>query len=168
MDIWNHPLESKWMKHCCSVAQSCPILWDPMDCGMPGSSVLHCLPEFVQIHIHWVSNAIRLILCHLLLFWPSILPSNRVFPSGGQSIGASASVSILPINKGLISFRIDWFDLFSIQGTLKSLLQHHNSKASVLWCSASLWSSLDICVWLLENHSFDSVNLCQQSDVSAF
>ena len=63
---------------------------------------------------------------------------SQLFPSGGQSIGASASASVLPSNEysGLISFRIDWFDLLAVQGTLKSLLQHHSSKASILQHSA--------------------------------
>ena len=62
---------------------------------------------------------------------------SQFFASGGQSIGASASASVLLMNiSGLISFRIDWFDLLAVQGTLKSLLQHHSSKASILWCSA--------------------------------
>ena len=60
-------------------------------------------------------------------------PMSWLFASDGQSIGASASASILPMN---ISFRIDWFDLLAAQGTLKSLLQHHSSKASIFWCSA--------------------------------
>ena len=63
---------------------------------------------------------------------------SHLFPSGGQSIGVSASTSVLPMNEysGLISFRIDWFGLSEVQGILKSLLQHHNSRPSVLWCSA--------------------------------
>ena len=61
---------------------------------------------------------------------------SQFFISGGQSIGVSALASVLPMNSGLISFRIDWFDLLAIQGTLKSLLQHHSSKASILQCSA--------------------------------
>ena len=83
-----------------------------------------------------------LILCHPLLLLPLIFPSIRVFlmslffTSGDQSIGVSAS-SIKPSNEysGLISFRIDWFDLLAFQGTVKSLCQHHGSKTSVLWCS---------------------------------
>ena len=55
--------------------------------------------------------------------------------SSGQSIGASASTLVLPMNTWVVSFRIDWFDLLAIQGTLKSLLHHHSSKASILWCS---------------------------------
>ena len=62
---------------------------------------------------------------------------SRLFSSGGQSIGASASTSVLPMNNpGLISFRMDWLDLLAVQGTLKSLLQHHRSKTSILQCSA--------------------------------
>ena len=61
---------------------------------------------------------------------------SRLLPSGGQSIGASASASVLPMNSGLISFRTDWFGLLAVQGILKSLLQHHSSSASILWCSA--------------------------------
>ena len=59
-----------------------------------------------------------------------------LFTSRGPSVGTSASASVLPLNSVLISFRIDWFDILAVQGTLKSLLQHHSSKASVLWCSA--------------------------------
>ena len=84
----------------------------------------------------------HLILCRPLLLLPSIFPSIRVFSvsqffaSGGQSIGVSASASASNEHPGLISFRMDWLDLLAVQGTLKSLLQHHSSKASILWCSA--------------------------------
>ena len=84
----------------------------------------------------------HLILCHPLLLLPSILPSTRLFSNEpalhtGKPKDWSFSFSISPSNEysGLISFRIDWFDLLAIQGTLKSLLQHHNSKASILWHS---------------------------------
>ena len=63
-------------------------------------------------------------------------PMSQFFTSGGQNIGISALASVLPMNSGLISFKIDWFDLLAVQRTLKSLLQHHNSKASILQCSA--------------------------------
>ena len=88
---------------------------------------------------------------HLILYCPLLLPSLiipsiRPFPmsqfctSGGQSIGASASASFLPTEySGLISFRIDWLDCPAVQGTLKSLLQHHSSKASILWCVSLLY-----------------------------
>ena len=83
--------------------------------------------------IESVMTSNHLILCRPLLLLPSIFPSIRVFQmsqfftSGGQRIGVSASASVLPIS-GLISFRIDWFDLLAVQGTLKSLLQHYSSK----------------------------------------
>ena len=99
----------------------------------------------------------HLILCHLLLLLPSIFPSIRVFYN--ESVLCirwpkhwSFSFSISPSNEysGLISFRIDWLDLLEVQGTLKSLLQHHSSKASVLQHSVSLWSNSHIHTWLLD------------------
>ena len=85
----------------------------------------------------------HLILCCLLLFLPLVFPSIRsflrsqFFPSSGQSIGVSVfSISPSSEYSGLISFRMEWLDLLAVQGTLKSLLQHHSSKASFLWCSA--------------------------------
>ena len=99
------------------------------------------VPKLISIELVMPSN--HLILCHPLLFLPSIFPSIRVFSdesvfaSGGQSIGDS-SFKISPSNEhsGLISFRMDWLDLLSVQGILKSLLQHHSSKASILLHSA--------------------------------
>ena len=102
------------------------------------------LPEFTQTHVHWVNDAInRLILCHPLLLPPSIFPSVRVF-SNESALRIRwpkywrFSFSISPANEhpGLISFRMDWLGLLVVQGTLKSLLQHHSSKASILLCSA--------------------------------
>ena len=132
---------------CCSVAQSCLTLCDPMDCSMPGLPVLHQLLELAQTHIHWVSDAIQP--SHPLLS-PSPPAFNlshpipiRVFSK--ESVLCirwpkywSFSFSISPSNEysGLISFRIDWFDLLAVQGTLKNLIQHHSSKASVLQLSA--------------------------------
>ena len=127
-----------------SVAQSCLTLCDPMDCRTPVFPVLYHLLGFAQTHVHWVSNAIQPycpLLSYLLL--PSIFPSTRVFFNKSALHIRwpeywSLSFSISPFNKysGLISFRIYWFDLLAVQGTLKSLLQHHSSKASILWCSA--------------------------------
>ena len=127
-----------------SVAQSCLTLCEPRDCSMPGLPVLHQLPELAQTHVNEVvmpSN--HLILCCPLLFPPSIFPSLRVFSN--KSVLCirwpkywSFSLSISPPNEysGLISFRMDWLDLLAVQMTLKSLLQHHISKASILQCSA--------------------------------
>ena len=113
-----------------------------MNCSMPGLPVHHHLPEFTQIHVHQVvMPSSHLILCHPLLLLPPIPPSIRVF-SNESALPIRWpkywSFSISPSNEysGLISFRIDWFDLFAVQGTLKNLLQHHRSKASNLQHSA--------------------------------
>ena len=121
-----------------SVAQSCPTLCDPMNCSTPGLSVHHQLPEPTQTHVHWISDAIQ----------PSHLLSSRS-PTFNfsqhqclfQWVCSSHHVAkVLEFQfqhqsfqySGLISFRIDWLDLLAVQGTLKSLPQHHSSKASVL------------------------------------
>ena len=120
-----------------SVAQSCLTLCNPVNCSTPGLPVHHQLPESAQIEMVMPSS--HLILCHPLLLLPSIFPSIRVF-SNESALRIrwlkywSFSFSISPSNEhlGLISFRMDWLDLLAVQGTLKSLLQHHCSKASVL------------------------------------
>ena len=133
-----------WMSCCCSVAKPCLNLCDPINCSTPGFLVLHYLSEFAQIvSIESVMLSNHLILCCPLLLLPSIFPSIRVFSSESAlhirwpKYWVSASVSS-PSNEcsGLISFRIVWFDFLTVQGTLRSLLQHHSSKASVLQCSA--------------------------------
>ena len=115
-----------------------------MDCSTPGCPVHHQLLEPTQTHVHCVKLPSNdLILCHPLLFPPSIFPSIRGFSSEsvlwiGWPKYWSFSFSITPCNEysGLISFRIDRLDLLAVQGTLKSLLQQQSSKASILWCSA--------------------------------
>ena len=130
----------------CSVAWLCPTLCDPMDCTMPCFLVLHCLPELAQTHILRVDESMRsnhLILCHPFLLLPSIFPSISVF-SEESALRIrwpkywSFSFSSSPSSEysGLISFRIDWFDLLAVQGILKSLLQHRILEVSVLHCSA--------------------------------
>ena len=115
-----------------------------MDCSTPGSPVLHYLTEFAQTHVHCVNTPSNdLILRHPLLLLPSIFPRTRVFsielalPIRWPKYW-SFSFSISPSNEytGLIFFRTDQFDLIPVQETLKSLLQHHNSKTSILWRSA--------------------------------
>ena len=145
-----------------SVAQSCLTICDPMDHSTPGLPVHHQLRESTQTHVHWVGDAIQ--------------PPHPVFPfSHLQSFPASGSfqMSVLCItwpkywsfsfnispsneHQGLNSFRMDWVELLAVQGTLKSLLQHHSSKASILQCSAffivpTLTSIHDY--W--KNHSLD-------------
>ena len=107
---------------------------------MPGFPVLHLLELAQTMSIEPVMASNHLILCLPLLLLPPTFPSVRVFSN--ESVLCirwpwSFSYSICPSKKysGLISFRIDWFDLLAVQGTLKSLLQHHSSKASILWCS---------------------------------
>ena len=131
---WNYNCKTQF----CSVQQLSRV-HDPMDCSTPGLPVHHQLPELVQTHVHWVGDAIQP--SHSLSS-PSLLPS--IFPSIRSVLHIrwpkyrSFTFSISPSNKysGLISFRIDWVDLLAVQGTLKSLLQHHSSKASILWHSA--------------------------------
>ena len=160
-----------------SVAQSFLTIFDSIDCIMPG------LPSFT---ISWsllklmsiesvVMPTNYLILCHPPLLLPSIFPSIRVFTNGSALHIRwpqywSFSFSTSPFNgySGLISISIDWFDLLAVQGTLKSLLQHHSSKASILRSSAFLWSNSHILHDCWENHSFDFTDHCWQSNVSAF
>ena len=127
-----------------SVAQPCPTLCDPVNRSTPGFPVHHRLPEFTQTHVHRVvMPSSHLILCRPLLLLPPVPPSIRVFSSESTLYMRwpkywSFSFSISPSNEhpGQISFRMDWLDLLAVQGTLKSLLQHHSSKASILWFSA--------------------------------
>ena len=127
-----------------SVAQSCPTLCDPMNCSMPGLPVHHQFRSLLKLMpIKSVIPFSHLIFCCPLLLLPPITPSIRVFSN--ESILHirwpkywSFSFSISPSNEhpGLVSFRMDWLDLLAVQGTLKSLLQHHSSKASIFQCSA--------------------------------
>ena len=82
-----------------------------------------------------ISSSVTHFFCPQSFPAPGSFPMSWLFISSGQSIGASASTLVLPMNTWVVAFRIDWFDLFAIQGTLKSLLHHHSSKASILWCS---------------------------------
>ena len=131
---------------------------------------------FKLMSIESVIPSNNLILCHPLLLLPLIFPSIRVFSnesvlhiswhkywSFGFSIRPSKGYS------GLISFRIDWFDVLAVQGTLKSLFQHRDLKASVLWCCFLYGPTLTSIHDYWENHSFDYMDLGWQSnDVSAF
>ena len=137
-------LLSFFLSYCCSVSKMWLAICKPMGYSTPGFPVLHYLPELAQTHVHWVSNTIQ----------PSHPLSSPSPPAPNpSSIGVfsnestlhmrwpkywSFSFSISPSKEhpGLISFRMDCLDLLAVQGTLKSLLQHHSSKASILWCSA--------------------------------
>ena len=127
-----------------SVTQSCPTLCNPMNRSTPGLPVHHQLPEFTQAHVHWVSDAIEPSHPLSSASPPALNPSQHQslfqWVSSLHQVAKfwSFSFSISPSNEhpGLISFRMNWLDLLAIWGTLKSLLQHHSSKASVLWLSA--------------------------------
>ena len=142
-----------------SVAPSCLTLWNPMDCSTPGLLVHHQLPEFSQTHVHWASDAIQP--SHLLLslsstpFNPSqhqdLFPVSQFFASGGQSIRAIASESVLPMNiQDWVPLR--WTGLISLQskGLLRifsnSTVQKHQSFSTQF----ALWSNSDIHTWILE------------------
>ena len=164
-------LHRKQNKYCCSVTKSCPALCRSMDCSTPVSTVLHYLPEFAQIHVCWVGDAVQpsrpLLLSSsfaLDLSQHQSFPGNRLFASGGQSIGALASV--LPMNIQ------DWFSL-----GLTGLISLLSKRLSRVFSNITLWkhpffgtqpfyspNSHDC--W--KNHSFDYIDLCRQSDVSAF
>ena len=137
-----------WQKNifcCCSVTKSCLTLCTPwtMNYSIPGFPILHCLPEFVQTHVHWVDDAIQ---PPHPLSSPSSLalksfpvsgsfPISRLFASGGQSIEASASAPVLLLHiQGW--FPLGLTGLISLLSIKKSLHQHHSSKASILQCSA--------------------------------
>ena len=151
-----------------------------MSRSTPGLPIHHqltnswSLPKLMSSESVMPSN--HLILCHPLLLLPSIFPNIRVFSNESPLCIRwpkywSFSFNISPSNEhpGLISFRMDWLDLLAVQGTLKSLLQHHSSKASILWSSSFLYSPTLTPIndhW--KNHSLDQTDLCWQSNVSAF
>ena len=125
-----------------SVAQLCPTLCDPMNHSTPGIPVHHQLPEFTQTSIKLVMPSNHFILCHPLLLLPSIFPSIRVFSNESalrirwpKYWSFSFNISLSNEHPGLISFRMDWLDHLAVQGSLKSFLQHHSSKSSILRCS---------------------------------
>ena len=131
---------------CCLVTKLCLTLCDPMDCSMPGFPDLRYLPDFAQTHVHWVDDAIQP--PHALLYFlllPSVFHSIKSF-SNELALRIRwpkywhFSFSISPFNEysGLISFKIGWFDLFTVQGSLMHLLQHCNWK--ILLQSLSFFS----------------------------
>ena len=146
-------------EHCCSVAQSCPVLCNPMDCSTPGFPVLHYFLEFAQAHVHWVGDAIQLsqplspasppilnLFRHQDLFNESTLRIRWLkYRSFNFSISPSKEYS------GLISFRIDWLDLLAVQETLTSVFSNTTvQKHQFFGFQPSLWSNSHIHTWLLE------------------
>ena len=150
-----------------------PTPHDPMDYSMPGFPIHHSLLKLAQTHVHRVGDAIQ---NHSILLSSSSSAFNLSQHQGFSNESAlpirrpkywSFSFSISPSNEysGLISFRVDQFDLLEVQGTLKSLLQHHSSKAFILRCSVFFMVNSHIHTYW-KYHSFDYMDLCQQSNVS--
>ena len=147
-----------------------------MDCSKPGFPITISWSLLKLMSSESVMPSNHLILCLPPLLLPSIFPSIRVFSNKlllhiRWPNHWSFSFSISPSNEysGLISSRIDWFNLLAVQGTLKSLLQHHSSKASILWHSAFFIVQLSHPYMTTgKKHSFDYTDLCRQSNVSAF
>ena len=179
MHIWllvGEP-RSHMLHHFSSVTQLCLTLWKPIDCSTPGLPVHHQFPEFTQTHAHWVGDAIQP--SHPLSSPspPALnLPQHQglfQWVSSSHQVAKywSCSFNISPSSEhsGLTSFRMDWLDLLAVQGTLKSLLQHHSSKTSIIRHSAFIvqLSHPSICDYW-KNHSIDYTDLCWQSEVSAF
>ena len=179
---WKHYLLYSLPIHCCccSVTQLCPTLCDPMDCSTLDFPVCwdfaglcsNSCPLSQWCHPTISSSVIPFSSCLQSFPASGSFPVNWLRASGGQSIGVSASASPSNEYAGLISFRINWFDLLAVQGTLKSLLQHHSSKESILRHSAFFMvqfshpymttgktTALTIYIYM---------NLGWQSDVSAF
>ena len=173
---WKAPLQKKRRKinskdhiqSVSSVAQSYMTLWDTMDCSTPGFPVHHQLPELAQIHVHWIGDAIQP--SHPVLSSPP--PSLNLSQHQGlfQSVLFQSVQSVLHISwpeywsisisfsneySRLISFMIDRFDLIAVQGTLKSLLQCHSLKASVLQYSGFFLVQLTSIHDYWRNHNFD-------------
>ena len=127
-----------------SVAQSCPTLCDPMNCSIPGLPVHHKLPEFTQTHAHWVGNVIQP--SHPLSSPSPPAPNPSQHQGLFQWVNSSHEVAKVMAfqhqsfqwTPGMITFRMDCLALLAVQGTLKSLLQHHSSKASIFQHSALL------------------------------
>ena len=161
-----------------SAAQLCPTLCDPMDCSRPGLPVHHQLLEFTQTHVHWVCDAIQ-------PSYPLSSPSPPAFNLSqhqGLFKWVSSSHQVAKVLEFQLQhqsfqgtfridfFRMDWLDLLAVQGTHKSLLQHHSSKASILWHSAFFIVQLSHPYMTTEKTIAltRQTDLCQQSTVSAF
>ena len=138
---------------CCSFTKSCLTLWNPINCSVPGFPVLHYLPEFAQTLVHWVSDAIQPSLFSVTPFFscPQSFPSSGSFPMSWLFTSGCQHYWSLSFNHSssneysmLISFKTGQFDFLAVQGTLKSLLQHHSSKSSFFSAQPSLWSTSHI------------------------
>ena len=147
----------------------CLTLCDPMDCSMPGFSVFYFPPEFAQIQVLCVNDVLKPSYpLHTFFLLPSIFRSIRVFSKESAlhirwPIGASVSASVFPMNIQVISFRIDWFDLQESRG-LSSVFSSTAVQKHQFFFVVQLTSIQNY----RKNYSFDYIDLCRQSDVSAF
>ena len=151
-----------------SVAQSHLILCDPMDCSTPGLPVHHQLLEFIQTHVHWVGDTIQ-------PSHPLLSRSPPAFSLSQHQIlckWVSSSHQVAEVLEFQLQYQsFQWTprtEIQPVQGTLKSLLQYYSSKASIFWCSAFFMVQLTSVHDYWKNHNFDYVDICWQSDVSAF
>ena len=159
-----------------SVPQSCLLFATPWITAHQASlSITNTQSLLKLMSIESVMPSSHLILCRPLLLLPSIPPSIRVFSNEStlhmrwpKYWSFSFVISPSKEHPGLISFRIDWLDLLAVQGTLKSLFQHHIQKHQFFGAQLSSQSNSYIHTWPLENHSLDLTDLCWQSNVSAF
>ena len=142
---------------CCWVIKLCLTLCDPMDCSMPGfrpSLSPRVCSNSCPLN-QWCNVTISSSVVPFFSYPQSFpasgsFPMSQLFTLGGQSWSFSFSISPFNEHPGLISFRMDWLDLLAVQGTLKSLLQHHSSKHQFFDTQPSLWSNSYVCTWLLE------------------
>ena len=169
MHVCAHICTHRWW--CYSVARLCTTVTAARHASLSFTISWNLLR---LISIESVTPSNHLILCRPLLLPPSIFPSIRVFSNEStllirwSKLGASASASANPPKEYsvLISFRIDWFDRLAVQGTLKSLLQHHSLKASILWCSAFFMVQFSHSYMMTEKTiALTYTDLCQQSNV---
>ena len=160
------------MLFCHSVVSNSMIPWTAACQAFLSFTVSRSLLKLRSIESGMLSN--HLILCYPFLLLPSVFPSIRVFSNElalcirwPKDLSFSFSISPSKEYSRLIPFRIDWFDLLAVQGTMRSLLQHHSSKASILRCSTFFMVQLSH-QYMTKNHSIDNKDLCQQSDISSF
>ena len=164
---------------CCSIAKLCLTLCDPMDWSTPGIPVLQYLPQITQTNVYSAMSFNHLILCCSLLllfsFFPhsflasGSFPMSRLFASGGQSVGASASASVLPMNiQGWFSLGLTRLISLQSKGLSRVFSSTIVRKHRFLGIQLSLCFNSHIRTWLLENYSFNCMDLCWQSDFSAF
>ena len=162
---------------CCSVAKSCPAICHPMDWNMPGFPALYHLPEFPQIHAHWVSDGIQPSFPLLSPFFccpqsfPALgsFPMSRFFASGGQSIGAPASASVLPMKiQGWLPLGLTSLLSLLSKGLSRVFSNTRVQNINSLVLNVFHDSTLTSIYVYWKNHSFDYMDICQQSDISPF